>query len=127
MGRFMKKKESEKVTEEIESTRKKLLFTAATLFVLTLLYVVFLYNYEDGKLLRTSNNIDKYSNETAEELDTRDYPGNISTKLQNKLRTLSEDAVVRVYVGNMPVPLEMSKSDILHMAEVTPSLSFDLE
>ncbi|NLN04725.1 MAG: hypothetical protein GX166_07905 [Clostridiaceae bacterium] len=110
--------------DRIDANRKRLLVTASILLLIAVISITVMFV---SRKYRTFDGWDKYPTKTLETPDERDYPGNISAELQEKLRYLPEDAVVRVIVSNFPIPLEMSKADILEMANAQPDLSFDIE
>ena len=110
--------------DRIDANRKRLLVTASILFLVTVISIAVMFV---SKKFRTFDGWDKYPTKTLETPDKRDYPGNISTELQEKLRYLPDDAIVRVIVSNFPLPLEMSKADIMEMANAQPDLTFDNE
>lgn len=109
--------------EKVEVNRKKLLVSASILFILAIVIIVVMLAFKE---FRAFDGLDKYPTKTLEKPDEIYYPGNISEELKGKLRYLPDDAIVRVTVSNFPLPIEMSKADILVMANAQPELAFDI-
>lgn len=128
----MRKKKILKAEKEALSTQKKLLITAAVFTCVLILSVAFILTYDGSRLLRPSGIFpNKYVEQASTEPDTREYPENITEKLEKKLRKVSDNTVVKVYIGNEGdffdlIPIELTKKDILAMANKSSSLSFDL-